>query len=126
MPRRLFPFALAVSIGLGACGDATAPGDALPGTWDLIGFSDHGVAAQTTGTVEFRTDGTFEVDGTVTFPGEPTETLHLAGTWSPGPETVTLTTADGPSTWDVAFSGNEAVLTLDEPAPANTIRLRRA
>lgn len=117
-------FALALIVA--ACGDATTPSDALPGTWDLIGFSDDGIAAQTTGTVEFGTDGTFEVDGTITFQGEPTEQLVLTGSWSADAAAVTLTTTDGTGVWTMEFSGNEVLLTLDETPPANTIRLRRA
>jgi hypothetical protein len=48
---------------LAACGsDSTAPGPELVGTWDLVGFTDSGVAAVTTGTWIFRSDGTMHVD----------------------------------------------------------------
>lgn len=63
----------------------------------------------------------FAACGDATSPAE-----GLPGTWSAGTETVTLTTADGPSVWTVEFSGDEVLLTLDETQPANTIRLRRA
>jgi hypothetical protein len=110
---------------LGACSDTTAPGTELVGTWDLVGFADSGVAAVTTGVWIFRSDGTMHVDGTVTFPDEPTEPLVLDGAYTQTGQTVTLTIGTESGDWALVEEGNELTLTQDEPAPANTIVLRR-
>jgi hypothetical protein len=120
---------LAVAVAgvlLAACGsDSTAPGPELVGTWDLVGFTDMGVAAVTTGTWIFRSDGTMRVDGTVTFPGEPTEPLVLDGGYIQTGQSVTLTIGAESAVWVLLEGGNELTLTEDEPPPANTIVLRR-
>ena len=117
----------AVAVLLAACGDDnTAPVTSLVGTWNLAGFTDAGVAAVTTGTWVFRTDGTCSVNGTVTFPGEPTDPLVADGTFVQNGSTVTLTIAAQTGTWTLAASGNEVLLTASGPPPANTITLRRA
>lgn len=102
----------------------TAPASLL-GTWDLVGFTDMGIAAQTTGTVVFRADGTVSVEGTITFPGEPTEPLVADGTFVQAGDHVTLTLAGQTGSWALTASGNEVTLTAIEPPPANTITLRR-
>jgi hypothetical protein len=111
---------------LAACSsDSTAPGPELVGTWDLVGFTDMGVAAVTTGTWIFRSDGTMHVEGTVTFPGEPTEPLVLDGGYIQTGQRVTLTIGGQTGAWGLVEAGNELTLTEDEPPPANTIVLRR-
>jgi hypothetical protein len=111
---------------LAACGsDSTAPDPELVGTWDLVGFTDSGIAAVTTGTWIFRSDGTMHVDGTVTFPDEPTEPLVLDGDYVQTGQHVTLTIGAESGAWAMVEDGNELTLTLDEPPPANTIVLRR-
>ena len=97
----------------------------LVGTWDFIGFSDAGVDAQTTGTMVFRTDGTFTIQGTVTYPGEPTDNISDFGTYQQNGTTVVFTIGSDTSTWTLSISGNVATLTEVEPPPANTITLRR-
>jgi hypothetical protein len=53
---------LTLALIVASCGsDSTGPSGSLTGTWDLIGFADMGVSAVTTGTAEFRADGTFGV-----------------------------------------------------------------
>ena len=101
------------------------PAPTLEGTWSLIGYSDHGVAATASGTATFGPDGNFTITGTLTFPGEPTDTLDVSGSWSMSGSTVTLTTDDGTGEWAVGFSGAEATLTRAGPDPATVIRLRR-
>ena len=115
----------ATGILLGACSDSTAPGPDLVGTWDLVGFSDSGVAAVTTGTWVFRSDGTMHADGTVTFPDEPTEPLALDGGYIQTGQRVTLTIGTESGDWALVEDGNELTLTQDEPPPANTVVLRR-
>jgi hypothetical protein len=112
---------------LGGCGedDPCMPGQTLEGSWDLIGYADHGVWAATSGTATFGADGGFVVAGTVTFPGEPADTLALSGIWSMSGDRAVLTTTDGSGEWVVGFSGPEATLTLMGPGPSNVIRLRR-
>ena len=96
---------------LGACSDSTAPGPELLGTWDLVGFTDSGVAAVTTGTWIFRSDGTMHVDGTVTFPGEPTEPLVLEGGYIQTGQRVTLTIGTESGDWALVENENELTLT---------------
>jgi hypothetical protein len=119
------PAAVVVAF-LAACAtDSTAPSTSLVGTWDLIGFTDMGVAAITTGTWSFRTDGTFNVEGTITFPGEPTDSLVADGSYAQSGNSVALTIAGQTGGWTLTASGNEITLTENEPPPANTIMLRR-
>lgn len=68
-------------VATGCGSDSMGPSAYLFGTWDLIGFTDMGVSAKTTGTAEFRADGTFRVNGTITFPGEPAESIALDGSY---------------------------------------------
>ena len=117
--------ALTVTL-LAACGtDSTAPDTSLVGTWDLIGYTDMGVAAVTTGTWIFRSDLTMSVDGTITFPGQPTEPLVTTGTYAQNGRSVTLAIGTQSGTWGLVVIGNEVILTEDEPPPAHTIVLRR-
>ena len=68
-----------VSSGLAACGDSTgADSMSLVGTWDFIGFTDAGVAAQTTGTMVFRADGTVTVRRMPCSPAEMLEAVETA------------------------------------------------
>ena len=121
-----FRVAAALALLAAACGkDSTAPSTSLVGTWDLVGFTDAGVAAVTTGTWVFRADATLTVRGTITFPGEPTDSLVLDGTYVHSGSGVALTIAAQSSNWTLTTSGNEITLTENEPPPANTITLRR-
>ncbi len=109
-----------------ACGtNGTAPSTSLVGTWDFIGFTDMGVAATTSGTWVFRADSTLSVNGTITFPGEPTDSLVVDGTYVQSGNRVVLTIAAETGTWTLTASGDEVSLTQDEPPPANTVTLRR-
>ena len=118
--------AAAFSGGMAACGDSTDPGSlSLVGTWDFIGFSDAGVEAETTGTWVFSADGVLTVEGTVTFPGESTDDVSGSATYEQTGTMVVLTFGSDTTTWTLSMSGNVATLTQDEPAPANTITLRR-
>jgi hypothetical protein len=75
-------FAAMLVLVVSACGDdGTGPAASLVGTWNIVGFSDMGVNAATTGTWVFRADGTFAAKGTVAFPGAPGEAVILAGTY---------------------------------------------
>lgn len=115
-----------VAVMAAACGNESAfPGTSLVGTWDLIGFGDMGVAAVTTGTWVFRTDSTFSVNGTTTFPGEPTDSLVLDGTYVQSGNSVVLTIGVETGNWTITASGDEVRLTQVEPPPANTVTLKR-
>ena len=115
-----------VALLAAACGkDATTPSTSLVGTWDLIGFTDMGVAAIATGTWVFRSDHTCSVDGTITFPGQPTDSLVADGTFVQSGNRVSLTIAAQTGDWTLTMSGNEMTLTENAPPPANTITLRR-
>lgn len=109
-----------------ACGqDAIQPATSLVGSWDLVGFTDAGTAATTTGTWVFREDGTFSVSGTVTFPGEPTDSIVQQGSYLQQTDRVTLTMASQTGIWWLAWSDNRVTLTRDAAPPANTITLQR-
>jgi len=128
--RTLLVFALTTTLTAGAmsaCGDDPAGPDVptIVGTWDLIGFSDAGVEAQTTGSWAFRADGTHSFEGTVTFPDEPPESISGEGTYEQTGTTLDLTVGTESSTWTVEISGDLATLTANEPPPANEITLRR-
>jgi hypothetical protein len=112
---------------LNSCGSdkLTRPPQTLEGTWDLIGFSDHGVSGVTTGSATFLHDGTFVILGTVTFPGETTDSLNVSGTYHVVGATVTLTTPEGTGTWSIAFSGDQVVLTSAGGNPPTTMTLQR-
>jgi hypothetical protein len=75
--------------------------------------------------MEFQPGGTFKVLGTVTYPGEPTDSLKLEGTWTVAPGRVTLTTGGESGVWDMTWQGQELTLTLEGPLPTNVIVLRR-
>jgi hypothetical protein len=129
--RVKLPYSL-ILIGLGflsaACGDTdgTGPSQSLIGRWDFIGFSDNNVEATTTGTMEFRSNGTVSLVGTVTYPGEPLDSVVVHGTWQQTENTILLTFSPDPATaWTPAFTGDVLLLTAVEPPPQNTIRLRR-
>ena len=109
------------------CGedDASGPGEALEGVWDLVGYSEHGVTATASGTAAFGGDGNFSIAGVVTFPGEPPDPLAVGGTWSPTPDGVLLTTTEGTGEWTVRIAGTDATLTRVGPEPRSVIRLRR-
>lgn len=110
-----------------SCGSdkPTRPHQTLEGTWDLIGFSDHGVSGVTTGSATFLPDGTFGILGTVTYPGETTDSLNTAGTYHVVGAAVTLTTTEGTGTWSLAFSEDQVVLTSADGDPPSTMTLRR-
>jgi hypothetical protein len=117
---------LLAAAGVLACGDGpTAPGIALVGTWELVGFSEAGLEAAVTGTAEFQADRTFEINGTITFPEEPTESLIVTGTYEVLVDQVELTTPEGTGIWGLSLAGEQAVLTLVAVTPPNTITLRR-
>ena len=107
------------------CGDGTGPRISLVGEWDFIGFTDAGVAAVATGTWTFAPTDSFSVRGTVTFPGEPTDSVIASGTYSQQRLRVQMTSGAETASWTIAGMGGLLVLTEIEPAPANTIMLRR-
>ena len=117
---------VALSIGLLGCGESpTQPTPTLVGAWELVGYRDAGTPAATTGTAEFRPDGTFEVSGTLTFPGEPPDPVAISGTYEVQGDQVELTTPDGSGLWTLGFAGQEVSLTLEGSAPPTTMTLRR-
>ena len=113
-----------VFVATAAVGSATLD-HSLIGSWDLIGFSDGGVDAVTTGSAIFGEDGTFTIAGTITFPGEPTDNVSVTGTYEQTGDSVVLIIGQSPSTWALLFSDSDVVLTEVEPPPANTLTLRR-
>lgn len=111
---------LALLVG---CSNSHTPTPSLIGSWELLGYADHGVEGATTGTATFHQDGTFEVLGSVTYPGEPTDSLEVAGTYLVGSGTVTLTVGPDTSVWNLNWTGSEYILTLQGAAPATRITL---
>ena len=117
---------LALAVAGAACADdGTSPSVSLAGAWDFVGFTDAGVAAVTTGTWTFAADSSVTVSGTVTFPGEPTDSLDVAGSYSQNGNTVQLIIGTGSGDWTITSNGDQIVLTEIEPPPANTVTLRR-
>jgi hypothetical protein len=117
--------AATVVLASAACKDSTDPAPSLVGTWDLIGFSDGGISGTTTGTIVFRTNGTFSANGTVTFPGEPTDQLLVDGTYSQSDFTVTLTSAMESAQWSMTVDDDEITLTEIGGQATSVIKLRR-
>lgn len=107
------------------CSDGSGPHVSLVGDWDFVGFTDAGVEAATTGTWTFEANGSLSVRGTVTFPGEPTDSIVASGSYSQQGSRVQLTIAADTGSWAIADAGDVVVLTEIEPPPANVIRLRR-
>lgn len=112
MPRRLALAAALVAALLGTDGcDSTKPSPSLVGTWDLVSVTDSGTVGAGTGTIVFDAGGTFVVVGTVTYPGEPTDSLVVSGTWSQSGNTLTWAIGSTVSTFQLAFSGAEVTIT---------------
>jgi len=98
-----------------ACGDATTIGDQLVGTWNLAAYADHGDPAVTTGTWSYFSDATFSVLGTVTFAGEPTDSLDVIGTWrEQGAAAIAMTVAGETTVWNVTIAPDTAVIVLPD------------
>ena len=105
--------------------DSTAPKPTIVGTWDLVGYADHGVAGATTGSGTFRNDGTYAMLGTVTYPGEPTDSLSISGTYQVVASNLTLQTEESTGSWNMVFSGNRLILTLRGSSPPTSMTLRK-
>jgi len=104
-----------LAVSLAACGDDTTTGDQLVGTWALAAYDDHGTVGVTTGTWTFSSDATFTVLGSVTYPGEPTDSLDVMGTWmEQGEAAVAMTVAGETTVWDVTLAPDTAVLSLPD------------
>lgn len=124
MPFRSVVLALSTALATAtACGDGTSPSRSLVATWDLVSFSDHGTVGVTTGTMTFRPNGTVEVIGTVTYLGEPTDSLTFAGTYEANAQTITLTIGSATDTWSLTWQDDSVILTLQGPQPTNVIVL---
>ena len=124
MTRRGWAVVLGGLVILVGCGDGDSGGTLL-GTWDLIAYSEHGVAATASGSAVFGGGGEFTITAEITYPGEPPDTIQVNGTWSMQGDRATLTTSEDTGVWLVEFTGEEATLTLVGPAPTNVIQLRR-
>lgn len=112
---RILTCAALLAVAIAACGDDTTTGDQLVGTWALAAYDDHGTEGVTTGTWTFSADATFTALGSITFPGEPTDSLDVIGTWVEQGNAAVAMTVDGETTvWDVAFAPDTAVLTLPD------------
>ncbi len=124
---RQAPMAMLV-LGLLACGeDPVAPQNtALVGTWFFVGFTDGARVASTTGTWVFFDDGLMAVDISIRFPNEGTSPIAAVGSFECMDNSVTFELGGPSSSWDLAFTGPEVLLTQTAPDPAdNTITLRR-
>jgi len=98
-------------VALAACGDDALGFDALVGTWSLASYDDHGTIGVTTGTWVFMSDSTFVVQGTVTYPGEPTDSLLVDGSYAVRPDTVDLTIEGETTAWGLSLpAADTAVL----------------
>jgi len=119
--RGWLPGLLAIAL-LAGCGD-DGPARTLIGAWNLVGFTDHGVAGTASGSASFSEGGAFEFAGEVTFPGEPTDVIGLSGAWRQIGDRLTLTTLTDSEEWLVRFASDEATLTLVGDEPTNVITL---
>jgi len=109
-----------------ACSDGTALGSRLLGTWSLAGFDDHGTPGVTTGTWTFNDDATFFALGTVTYPGEPTDSLRVSGTWLERSATsVELTVVGETTVWAVSFAADSVYLAYTDMDGVVRITLQR-
>jgi hypothetical protein len=115
-----------LAVALAACGDQTTTGDQLVGTWSIAAYVDHGTPGVTTGAWTFGADATFAVLGTITYPGEPTDSLDVVGTWmEQGPASVALTVGGGTTVWGVSVTPDTAVMTLPDEEGTVQITLAR-
>ena len=124
---RQAPMAMLV-LGLLACGeDPVAPQNtSLVGNWSFVGFTDGSRVGSTTGTWVFFDDGVMAVDISITFANEGTNLIAAVGSFERMDHSVTFELSGPLSSWDLAFTGPEVLLTQTAPDPAdNTITLRR-
>ena len=121
---RSFRLLLLVLAGL-ACGDGTGPVPGLEGVWLLAEYVDAGTVGTTTGTMTFRADGSFATLGTVTYPGEPEDSLTTTGTWSQQGATVTLTAGGASGNWGITGGELRVTLRLLGQVPVTRIVLDR-
>lgn len=110
-----------------ACNDrlGTAPSPEIQGHWSLMEYVDTGVIGVTTGDMSFYSDGSFETLATVTFPGEPEDSLTTSGTWSQDGATVSLTAEGVTSDWQITGSSTQVTLRLMGQTPPTWIVLQR-
>jgi hypothetical protein len=115
-----------LAVTLVACSESTSLGSQLLGTWSLAGFDDHGAPGVTTGTWAFNDDATFAARGTVTYPGEPTDSLRVSGTWLERSATsVDLTVAGETTVWAVSFAADSVYLAYTDMDGVVRITLQR-
>lgn len=108
---RIVGIAAMLLLAIVACGDTVTLGDRLLGTWALASFEDRGIVGVTTGSWTFSESAVFSALGTITYPGEPTDSLDVVGTWREYSESaIELTVAGDVSVWSVALSGDTAVM----------------
>ncbi len=120
--RPLVTLAL-VLIAATGCDEQGGPTPSLVDTWSLLSFTDHGVKGITTGTATFRDDGTFEIIAAVTFPGEPTDSFDVSGTYTVQLSTVYLAAGGQSGAWSLLWTGTRYLLTLQGPLPTNQLEL---
>lgn len=121
---RMYTALAAVALLPLACG-GTAPEQSILGVWALESFTDNGVVGATTGTVTFNDDGTWSVVGTVTYPGEPTDSLVVNGTYSLAGDKLTLTIGDTTGVWAITWGSLHVTLVLQPPDQPNVMELGR-
>ncbi len=124
---RQAPMAM-LMLGLLACGeDPVAPQNtSLVGDWFFVGFTDGARVGSTTGTWVFFDDGLMAVDISIRFPNEGTNPIAAVGSFERMDNSVTFELSGPTSSWDLAFTGPDVLLTQTAPDPAdNTITLRR-
>lgn len=102
---------VALTWAFAACRSTEPSLPTIVGRWNIAGFSDSGTAGVTTGAMTFAAGGTWTALGTVTYPGEPLDSLEVSGTWAQSGLVLTLTAAGAtPGTWDMVFTGDQLVL----------------
>jgi hypothetical protein len=121
---RPFRFLLLALVVL-ACDDSTGPAPGLQGSWLLAEYVDAGVVGTTSGTMTFDPNGTFATEGTVTYPGEPEDSLTTSGSWSQKGSTVTLVVEGDTSEWEISGTDLQVTLRLRGQLAVTRIVLRR-
>ena len=101
------------------------PERSLVGTWDVIGLQLGSIeAVVTTGTWEFKEDGTYSVNLYVELPDGPIDQLIQDGVYVSDGETVAFDGSD--FHWQLIWDGDLVILDNGQPMPdTTTFTLRR-
>ena len=119
----LAPLLLAAALG---CRPLDGPDLSLVGTWAVLGFVDHGVAADVEGSALFTAYGAYTFDiSRVEFPGEPPDAFVVSGTYQMSGDRVTLSgSSGGVVTYGLLADGDRVIMTSVGRESVTRITLR--